>query len=87
MNPFSNRQIPLSGPAADAIPVTPSDTVDLAHVAIGIYIETGGTISVVTLAGLTRTIAVADFSILPLAVSRVRASGTTATGIHALVLQ
>ncbi len=54
--------------------------------AIGLYIETGGTVSVVTAAGETRLMAVADFSILPIGVRRVNAAGTTATGIHALVL-
>lgn len=54
--------------------------------AIAVYIETGGTVAVDTVAGETRTIAVADFSTLPLGTTRVRATGTTATGIHALVL-
>ncbi len=86
MNPFKNRALALSGPASDALPVTPNDVADLAHVAIGLYVETGGTVSIVTVTGETRTIAVADFSILPIGVQRVRATGTTATGIHALVL-
>ena len=55
-------------------------------VAIALYVETGGTVVVDTVAGETRTISVADFSILPLGTTRVRATGTTATGIHALVL-
>lgn len=86
MNPFQNRQPLLSGPALDALPVTPSDSADLLHVAIGLYIETGGAVSVVTALGQVRTLNVADFSLLPLGVSRVRATGTTATGIHALVI-
>ena len=36
--------------------------------------------------GQTRTLSVADFSILPLGARRVRATGTTAAGIHALVI-
>jgi len=86
MNPFANRSLSLSGPATDALAVTPDDANDLAAVAIGLYVETGGTLSLVTAAGETRDIAVTDFSILPLGVSRVRATGTTAAGIHALVL-
>lgn len=86
MNPFARRNLPLSGPALDALPVTPDDATDLARVAIGLYVETGGTLSLVTAAGEVRSLAVADFSILPLGVRRVRASGTTAAGIHALVL-
>ena len=86
MNPFKNRAHALSGPATDALPVIPDDASDLSHVAIGLYVETGGTVSVITAAGETRQIAVADFSILPLGARRVHATGTTATGIHALVL-
>ncbi|MEJ1993202.1 MAG: hypothetical protein P8X50_16355 [Maritimibacter sp.] len=85
-NPFQNRAIPLSGPARDALPVTPSDTTDLSHVAVGIYVETGGTLVVQTVTGATRTLNVDDFSILPLGVQRVMETGTTASGIHALVL-
>ena len=86
MNPFANRSLSLSGPATDAVAVTPDDTNDLPEVAIGLYVEMGGALNVVTIAGETRTITVADFSILPVGVRRVRATGTTATGIHALVL-
>lgn len=86
MNPFTSRAVPLSGPATDALPVTPSDGTDLAHVAIGLYVETGGTLSIITAAGETRSLTVTDFTILPLGVRRVRATGTTATGIHAMVL-
>lgn len=85
-NPFTGRTVPLSGPAADFLPVTPSDNTDLSTVAIGLYIETGGALSVVTLAGTTRTINVPNNYTLPLAVKRVRATGTTATGIHAGIL-
>lgn len=86
MNPFEKRSLPLNGPATDALPVTPDDAADLAHVAIGLYVETGGTLRVTTAGGGTRSLAVADFSLVPLAVRRVHATGTTAQGIHALVL-
>jgi hypothetical protein len=85
-NPFENRTSSLAGPANDMLPVTPSNTADLPHVALGLYIETGGTLSIVTETGLVRQVAVADFSILPVGVRRVNASGTTASGIHAMVL-
>jgi hypothetical protein len=86
MNPFANRARSIHGPATDALPVTPDDTADLPMIAIGLFVETGGTVVIDTVAGETRSITVADFSILPLGTSRVRATGTTATGIHALVL-
>jgi hypothetical protein len=86
MNPFENRSLALSGPATDALPVVPDDATDLPHVAVGLYIETGGALSLVTASGETRLIVVADFAILPIGVRRVNAGGTTAIGIHALVL-
>lgn len=86
MNPFLNREPSLAGPATDALPVTPSDDTDLARVAIGLFVETGGTIRVLTAAGGTRSLRVADQALLPLGVRRVFLTGTTASGIHALVL-
>lgn len=86
MNPFQNRAVPLSGPATDACPVTPNDATDLLDVALGLYVEQGGSVCVDTVVGATRTLVVSDFSILPVGVRRIRASRTTATGIHALVL-
>ncbi|WP_170771188.1 spike base protein, RCAP_Rcc01079 family [Ruegeria lacuscaerulensis] len=85
-NPFVNRVSSLSGPARDIAPVTPSDTADLPDVAIGLYVESGGTIVLTTVRGEIRTVQVLDFSILPVGVSRVHATGTTASGIHAMVL-
>ncbi|MCW8842934.1 MAG: hypothetical protein OQK00_05915 [Rhodobacteraceae bacterium] len=86
MNPFADRARSISGPATDALPVTPDDTNDLPMVAIALYVESGGAVVVDTVTGETRTIVVADFSILPLGIRRVRTTGTTASGLHALVL-
>lgn len=85
-NPFSNRAISLNGPATDIAPVTPDDGQALAQVAIALYVETGGTLVITPVHGPDRTVRVADHAILPVGVSRVKATGTTATGIHALVL-
>ncbi|NEX46527.1 spike base protein, RCAP_Rcc01079 family [Pseudotabrizicola algicola] len=85
-NPFQSRSADLGGPATDILPVTPSDTVDLSHVALALYVERGGVISFVTERNQTRSVEVADFTILPVATRRVNAAGTTAIGIHALVL-
>ena len=46
MNPFQSRTPALSGPATDALPVTPDDGVDLANVAIALYVEGGGAVVV-----------------------------------------
>ncbi|UWQ24604.1 hypothetical protein PNH50_16970 [Leisingera aquaemixtae] len=85
-NPFDNRVPALSGPARDIAPVVPSDTVDLPDVAIALYAETGGAVTLTTVRGQLRTVQVADFSILPVGTVRVHATGTTAAGIHAMVL-
>jgi hypothetical protein len=85
-NPFDSREASLSGPAHDIVPVTPSDSLDLSIVALALYVQTGGNLSIVTEAGTARTVTVADFSILPVGVRRVNLTGTTATGIHAMIL-
>ncbi len=85
-NPFENRTSSLSGPATDILPVTPNDGADLSEVAIALYIETGGTLSVITARGGARSVTVADKSILPVGVRKVNATGTSAVGIHAMVI-
>lgn len=85
-NPFARRASTLSGPATDLAPVTPDDAADLPAVALALYVETGGTLVIDTVGGGTRSVAVADYSFLPVGVRRVRATGTTATGIHAVGL-
>jgi len=85
-NPFENRTSALSGPATDIMPVTPDDLIDFTEVAVGLYVETGGQISIVTVRNGARIVTVADQSILPVGVRRVNATGTTATGIHAMVV-
>lgn len=82
-NPFQNRVPPLSGPARDIAPVIPSDATPLNNVAVALYVETGGILALVTADGETRSISVGDFSILPVGVQQVLATGTTASGIHA----
>lgn len=85
-DPFKNRIPNLNGPATDIVPATPSDVTDFENVAVALYIETAGTLSFVTQAGTTRTVEVAGQYILPVGARRVNATGTTASGIHALVI-
>ncbi len=85
-NPFQNRTPSLSGPALDIVPVTPDDGADLAAVAVALYIETGGALVLTSVAGQTRIVNVADFAILPVGTRRVHATGTSASGIHALTV-
>jgi hypothetical protein len=85
-NPFTSRSLSLSGPALDIVPVVPSDTEDLPDVGLALYTETGGAVSFVTAKGVARSLTVSDFSILPVGVMRINASGTTASGLHVLVI-
>jgi len=85
-NPFSRRSASLSGPGIDYVPVTPNDNTDLADVAASVYVETGGAISFVSVKGQSRTVTVPDFGWLVCGVSRVLSTGTTASGIHAVVV-
>lgn len=85
-NPFQNRVLSLNGPASDIIPVTPSDVVNFDDVAVALYVETGGTVSFVTAADTTRSVTIADNAFLPVGAKRVNATGTDASGIHALVI-
>ena len=85
-NPFARRTSSLSGPATDLVPVVPNNSNDLPRYALALYVETGGILQIDTIRGELRQVQVADFSLLPVGVRRVRASGTTAQGIHALTL-
>lgn len=49
-NPFAHGARPIHGPATDAVPVTPDDATDLAMVAIALYVETGDSVVVDTVA-------------------------------------
>ncbi|MEJ2003135.1 MAG: hypothetical protein P8X51_14660 [Maritimibacter sp.] len=85
-NPFQKRVPSLNGPALDILPITPADGTDLSSVAIALYIESGGPLSILTANDQTRSVTMADFSYLPVGGKRVNATGTTATGIHALMV-
>jgi len=83
--PFNSRTA-LGDPAADIVPVTPSDLTDLAKTAVALYITGAGDVEFDTPAGETRTVTVPANFILPVGATRVRAASTTATGIHALTV-
>lgn len=90
-NPFiySNVNGNLSGLVEDMIEVTPNDSTDnvgSGNVAIGLYFESGGTVVFLNKDGNERTVVVPDFHTLTCSVKRVKSTGTTATGIHALVV-
>lgn len=88
-NPFKGIGGHLHGLVYDLVPVTPNDSTDnvgTGNIAIGLYVETGGDVVFLTKDGTERTVTVPDFFYLISSVSRVKSTGTTATGIHALVV-
>lgn len=84
-NPFQDRKREeLNGSVTDMVPVTPSNSTDLANVAIGLYVTVAGNVTFHNMDGTSRTITVPDNFYLICSVSRVLATGTTSTGIHAM---
>ncbi len=84
-NPFSGKRGHLNGSVVDMLPVTPSNVTDLSQVAIGLYVTVAGDVTFHNVDGVSRTITVPDNFYLICSVSRVLATGTTATGIHAML--
>ena len=69
----------------DAFAITTSDTLDLAFVTRAIWVGGAGNIAVVTAGGETVTLnSAAAGALIPLRVSRVKATGTTATNLVGL---
>ncbi len=88
-NPFRGVDGQLNGSVYDMVPVTPangSDNVGTGNIAIGLYITGKGNVSFHTKDGVTRTVTVPDNFYLICSVKRVLSTGTTATGIHAMVV-
>lgn len=75
-----------SAPATDAFVITPNNGSDLAKPARAIYVGTGGSLAVTTVAGNTATfVSVPSGTILPIWVCRVSATGTTASNLLGMV--
>ncbi|MET3723441.1 spike base protein, RCAP_Rcc01079 family [Sphingomonas trueperi] len=73
-------------PATDAVPVTPSDTVDLEQEASAIACGgNAGTVKLRTAAGKDRTISIATGQTIAVRFKRVFLTGTSATGLSALL--
>jgi hypothetical protein len=82
---FASHNPSLSGPASAGFSVTPSDTLDLPEATRGLYVGTGGNLSVIMVSGDALSFAsVPDGTVLPLRVSRVKSTGTTAGNIIGL---
>lgn len=71
--------------ASDIVPVTPSDSVDLSLPARAIRASGGGTLRITAGSGVIRNTNIVAGEILPVFAYRIHATGTTATGIEALI--
>ena len=80
-----------SGMVRDWIPVTPNNSTDnmsasTQNTVIGFYLTVGGSV-VFTVDGVDRTVTFPSNFYVPCSnVTRIKATGTTATGIHSLVI-
>ena len=87
VNHVTNRlNSPLFGPADNAAAVTPADGSDLANPARALFVGGAGAVKVDMVGGTTAVTltGVVAGSVLPIRVSRVYSTGTTATNIVAL---
>ena len=83
---FQNSSPSLSGPAAHGFAVTPNDSTTLAETTRALYVGSAGAIAVLMASGASVTFAgVPAGTMLPVRVSKVMATGTSATDIIGLV--
>jgi hypothetical protein len=83
---FQNSSPSLAGPASHGFAVSPSDSALLAETTRGLYVGSGGTIAALMLSGASVTfVAVPAGSVLPVRLTKIMATGTTASNILALV--
>lgn len=82
---FSSYTESLESPPSELIVVTPDDGQDLAFASRGINVAQSGTVRITSVTGSTATITVAAGIVFPVRATRIWATGTTATGIVALL--
>lgn len=79
--PFANRARSAVGPLTRAAPVTPDDNTDLPFESRAVMVATAGNLAVTLADGDTIVLpALRPGVVYPLALTRVRASGSTASG-------
>lgn len=86
-DPFAKQLKTIDSVIDAAAAITPDDNNDLPTVSRGLWVGSGGDINVV-LANSTDPVLISnvpDGSLLPFRVKRVHATGTTATGLVALL--
>lgn len=82
---FASHGPSLTGPASAGFAIIPNDSLDLVEITRAVYIGIGGDLVVTVASGQALTFAsVPDGSVLPLRISRVHATGTTAESILGL---
>ncbi|MEL7470003.1 MAG: hypothetical protein AAFN27_16235 [Pseudomonadota bacterium] len=81
---FEDRSSGLESPGYDAISVTPSDSNDLTFTSRALYVGVSGDVRVLTAGGSAVTFTNVAEGLLPMRVSRVLSSGTTAADIVAI---
>ena len=83
---FGSHSLGTSSPATKVLTITPHDDNDLSEVVRALYIGVAGNAVVITKEGDTVTfVGLQAGQILPVRVSRVKATNTTATSILGLV--
>ena len=81
---FEGRGSGLESPGYDAAAVTPSDSTDLTFTSRAVYVGTRGDLRVTAASGSVVTFVNVPEGMLPMRVSRIHASGTTAADIVAV---
>ena len=78
---FATHQSGLQSPASYLTNISPNDTTDLANVSRALNVASSGSVRVTTVEGSEATVYIVAGNAFPVRVSRVWATGTTATGI------
>jgi hypothetical protein len=78
---FANYTPGLESPATHLTEIVPNDTQDLAQTTRALNVGTTGVVRVTTMGGETASIYIAAGIAFPLRVTRIWATGTTATNI------
>lgn len=83
---FAAHQPGLTAPAAQAQAITPTDGAVLPKIPRAVYVGASGSLSVVMLSGEAVTFPLVQAGMIyPLRLRQVQATGTTATGLIALL--
>ena len=81
---YDDRSSGLESPGYDAASITPDDGADLPTSSRAIYVGASGDLVVTMVGGGTVTLTAVPVGILPIRVSRVHATGTTAADLVAV---